>query len=122
MGDLIQKLPTDSTPLPPDEKQNFIMLFPEETQPNPHVVSPPQKQQSSFSSCDKTSPQKLKKEVLSLFMFILIFFLLNLPFVKQLFVEYIPLCSKSWMFTNLLQAIVFAFVLWIIINSEYSRV
>jgi len=116
MGDLIQKLPTDNVVMPPEEKDNFLMLFPDE----PHDLK------SSPAQAEKTtnytsSTQKLKKEVLSLLMFIAIFFILNLPFVKKLIVEYIPFCSKSWIATNLVQAITFAFILWLVINSEYSR-
>lgn len=120
MGDLIQKLPTDNVVMPPDEKDNFLMLFPDESalknNPAPNQAEPPQKT-VNYSS----STQKLKKEVLSLFMFISIFFILNLPYVKKLIVEYIPLCNKSWIAANLVQAITFAFILWLVINSEYSR-
>lgn len=121
MGDLIQKLPTDSVPLQPEEKHNFNMLFPqEEQQQNLNVVLPLQKH--GVATTTTSTHKKLKKEVTSLFLFILVFFLLNVPYVKQLLVEYIPLCNKSWIITNLLQAILFAFILWIIINSDYSRV
>jgi hypothetical protein len=115
MGDLIQKLPTDNVVMPPEEKDNFIMLFPDE----PHELksSPAEKTTTNYTP----STRKLKKEVFSLLMFIAIFFILNLPFVKKLIVEYIPLCGKSWIATNLVQAITFAFILWLVINSEYSR-
>lgn len=53
--------------------------------------------------------------------FVVVFFVLNLPYVRGLITEYIPMCHKSWMLTHLVQAIVFAFVLWIVINSEYAR-
>lgn len=113
MGDLIQRLPTDNTPLTPDEKENFNMLFPKENyeqlQEQPHTPSQP------------PPPQKLKKEVFVLTAFVVVFFVLNLPHVKGLIMEYIPMCHKSWMLTHLVQAIVFAFVLWIVINSEYAR-
>lgn len=112
MGDLIQKLPTDSIQMPPEERENFLLLFPEE-QVMPAAVQ-------SSSPQDATA-RNLKKEIMTLSMFILVFFVLNLPFVKNLLVEYIPLCHKSWIMTNLLQAIVFAFVLWLFLNAEYSR-
>jgi hypothetical protein len=122
MGDLIQKLPTDSVPLPPEEKQNFFMLFPPSVQEKPPSNEVPQQQQSPPSQGNKMTTQKLKKECCNVFLFVLVFFILNVPYVKQLLMEYIPLCSKSWMVTNLLQAIIFALVLWLILNSEYSRV
>ena len=112
MGDLIQRLPTDNTPLTQDEKENFVMLFPQEEQAQPQLqqLQPP-----------PPPPHKLKKEVFVLFSFVVVFFVLNLPYVKGLIVEYIPMCHKSWMLTHLVQAIVFAFVLWIVINSEHAR-
>jgi hypothetical protein len=55
-------------------------------------------------------------------LFISVFFILNIPYVKNLIVEYIPMCHKSWIATHLVQAILFAFILWIVVNSEYSRV
>lgn len=123
MGDLIQKLPTDSVPLPPEEKQNFFMLFPPSVQEKPpsNELPPPPSQPQSLQG-NRMTAQKLKKECCSVFLFVLVFFLLNVPYVKQLLMEYIPLCSKSWMITNFLQAIIFALVLWLILNSEYSHV
>lgn len=121
MGDLIQKLPTDSMPLPPEEKQNFLMLFPPSVQEKPMSNELLPQQKPSLQGNRMTS-HKLKKEFYSVFLFVLVFFLLNVPYVKQLLIEYIPLCSKSWMITNLLQAIIFALVLWLILNSEYSRI
>lgn len=130
MGDLIQKLPTDSIQLSSEEHQNFFMLFPptEEEQPQPPpsppqpAVYPPHQQYLPKEKNNNRTTQNLKKECTSVFLFILVFFLLNVPYVKQILVEYIPLCSNSWIITNLLQAIIFALVLWLIINSEYSRV
>lgn len=114
MGDLIQRLPTDNTPLTAEEKENFNMLFPQEEQCQ--QPSQPQNQQKQ-----PPPPQKLKREVFVLFSFVVVFFVLNLPYVKGLIVEYIPMCHKSWVLTHLVQAVVFAFVLWIVINSEYAR-
>ena len=120
MGDLIMRLPTDNVVMPPEERDNFRMLFPEEAPPSSSdntaastttVARPPEK-----------NTQKLKKEVMSLALFIGVFFLLNLPYVKNLIMEYVPICSRSWIATHLVQAILFAFVLWLVINSEYSRV
>lgn len=121
MGDLIIKLPSDNVVMPPEERENFLMLFPDEEKFQQNNDTPQQTPfQQKTPSADPT--KKLKKEVISLFMFIVIFFILNLPYVKKLIVEYIPLCYKSWIATNLVQAIIFAFILWIVINSEYSRV
>lgn len=131
MGDLIMKLPTDNVVMPSEERENFLMLFPDDnaTQKNNAVSIP---QPSNNNSMEQTSSniqkrqemntQKLKKEVMSLTLFIAVFFILNLPYVKNMIVEYIPMCNKSWIATHLVQAILFAFILWIVINSEYSRV
>lgn len=131
MGDLIMKLPTDNVVMPSEERENFLMLFPDNnaTQKNNAVSIP---QPSNNNSMEQTSSniqkrqemntQKLKKEVMSLTLFIAVFFILNLPYVKNMIVEYIPMCNKSWIATHLVQAILFAFILWIVINSEYSRV
>jgi uncharacterized protein Smg (DUF494 family) len=124
MGDLIQKLPTDNLVMPTEEKENFLMLFPDEM-----TIPEEQKVKISENTNTNTNPRiyngastnKLKKEMTSLLLFVAVFFILNLPQVKRLIVEYIPMCNKSWIATNLVQAIVFAFVLWIVINSEYSR-
>lgn len=115
MGDLINKLPTDNTPVPMEERENFMMLFPEEVEHQPSQSHP--SQQTS-----RKDHNKLKKEVAGLFVFMLVFFILNLPFVKTLIREYIPMCNKSWILTNAVQSIIFAFVLWIVMNAEYSRV
>lgn len=131
MGDLIMKLPTDNVVMPSEERENFLMLFPDNnaTQKNNAVSIP---QPSNNNSMEQTSSniqkrqemntQKLKKEVMNLTLFIAVFFILNLPYVKNMIVEYIPMCNKSWITTHLVQAILFAFILWIVINSEYSRV
>lgn len=125
MGDLIQKLPTDNHPMPPEEKENFVMLFPDD-KGSPSVVVPQQQQNQSLQqqpfSSQYDQKQKLKKEILTVLMFVVVFFVLNIPQVKNLIVEYIPMCHKSWMITNAVQAVVFAFILWVILNSEYSRV
>lgn len=123
------KLPTDNVVMPPEERENFLMLFPDE-KPFQNNISMPS--QTNNNTIEQTSTdvqkrqdlntRKLKKEVLSLTMFIAVFFVLNLPYVKNLIVEYIPMCHKSWIATHLVQAILFAFILWIVINSEYSRV
>lgn len=131
MGDLIMKLPTDNVVMPSEERENFLMLFPDDNViQNNNAVSIPQP--SNNNSMEQTSSnvqkrqemntQKLKKEVMSLTLFIAVFFILNLPYVKNMIVEYIPMCNKSWIATHLVQAILFAFILWIVINSEYSRV
>lgn len=117
MGDLIQKLPTDNILLTQEERENFIMLFPNEQsssyqQPQPQPLPPN----------PASGPQKLKKEFMSIALFIAVFFLLNMPYIKNLIVEYIPMCNKSWIVANIVQAIVFAFILWIAVNAEYSRV
>jgi len=135
MGDLILKLPTDNVMMPVEERDNFLMLFPDEKSPGQDMAAvpmPPQPQPPQQNTMEDTSAnvqrrpvkntQKLKKEVLSLSLFIAVFFILNLPYVKNLIVEYIPMCSKSWIATHLVQAVLFAFILWIVINSEYSRV
>jgi hypothetical protein len=91
-----------------------------------NTVSMPQPMEQTSSSHtqkrQEMTTQKLKKEVLSLTLFIVVFFVLNLPYVKKMIVEYIPMCNKSWIATHLVQAVLFAFILWIVINSEYSRV
>lgn len=130
MGDLIIKLPTDNVVMPSEERENFLMLFPDDNTIASNPVSMPQP--SNNSSMEQTSShvqkrqemntQKLKKEVMSLTLFIAVFFILNLPYVKNMIVEYIPMCNKSWIATHLVQSILFAFILWIVINSEYSRV
>lgn len=114
MGDMIQKLPTDNIQMPLDERENFMMLFPEEQQS--------QQNQQESKPIEKKDVQQLRKEFISIFLFMVVFFLLNVPYVKNLIIEYIPMCNKSWFLTNLVQSIIFAFVLWIIINAEYSRV
>lgn len=114
MGDLIQKLPTDNIQLTQEERENFTMLFPNEyQQQQPQALSSPKL---------PNQPHKLKKEFISIALFIAVFFLLNLPYIKNLIIEYIPMCNKSWILTNMVQAIVFAFILWIAVNAEYSRV
>lgn len=113
MGDLIQKLPTDPILLSQEETETFRMLFPEEQA----AVAPPQPNKPL-----PNPPHKLKKEVLTVSLFLLVFFVLNVPYVKTLITEYIPMCHKSWILTNLVQAILFAFILWIVLNAEYSRV
>ena len=120
MGDLIIKLPTDNVVMPPEERENFLMLFPEEPYKNENNVPVPTQEQPVERKKEKMN-HKLKKEVLCLTLFVGVFFVLNLPYIKKLITEYIPLCNKSWIATNLVQSIVFAFVLWIFINSEYSR-
>lgn len=130
MGDLIMKLPTDNVVMPSEERENFLMLFPDDNAIANNPVSMPQP--TNNNSMEQTSShvqkrqemntQKLKKEVMSLTLFIAVFFILNLPYVKNLIVEYIPMCNKSWIVTHLVQAILFAFILWIVVNSEYSRV
>lgn len=130
MGDLIMKLPTDNVVMPSEERENFLMLFPDDNAIANNPVSMPQP--TNNNSMEQTSShvqkrqemntQKLKKEVMSLTLFIAVFFILNLPYVKNLIVEYIPICNKSWIVTHLVQAILFAFILWIVVNSEYSRV
>lgn len=114
MGDLIHKLPIDDTPVMMEERENFIMLFPEEDQSTDVVYS--------NSAPIKNVQNKLKKEVAGIFVFIIVFFLLNLPFVKDIVQEYIPMCNKSWILTNFVQSIIFALVLWIVMNAKYSRV
>ena len=129
MGDLIMKLPTDNVVMPPEERDHFLMLFPDEETPS-QTVSMPQSlpQQNIHQTSNQVQKkqerniQKLKREVLSLVLFIAIFFILNLPFVKNLITEYIPLCSKSWIATHVVQATLFALILWLVVNSEYSRV
>lgn len=126
MGDLIQKLPTDNLVMPTEEKENFLMLFPDEmTIPEEQKVKISENTNTNTNTNPRiyngASTNKLKKEMTSLLLFVAVFFILNLPQVKRLIVEYIPMCNKSWIATNLVQAIVFAFVLWIVINSEYSR-
>lgn len=119
MGDLIQKLPTDNVLMSQEESDNFSMLFPNEQEiPQDDIGIKTSNVQTKYEA----STRKLKKEILGIFMFIAIFFILNLPHVKKLIVEYIPLCSKSWIATHLVQAIIFAFILWMVVNSEYSRV
>ena len=113
MGDLIQKLPTDNVVMPPEERENFVMLFPE--------------QQSSQATPVLTTPlpthdKKLKQEIVNVVIFVGLFFLLNLPHVRNLLMEYIPMCHKSWILTNLIQAILFAFLLWLCLNAEYSKI
>lgn len=129
MGDLILKLPTDNVMMPVEERDNFLMLFPDEKSPAQDMAVPSQPQQNTMENTSASvqnrhekNTQKLKKEVLSLSLFIVVFFILNLPYVKKLIVEYIPMCGKSWIATHLVQAVLFAFILWIVINSEYSRV
>ena len=125
------KLPTDNVVMPPEERDNFLMLFPDDnliqnnniTMPQPSSMSNTMEQTSSnVQKRQEMNTHKLKKEVMSLSLFIAVFFILNLPYVKNLIVEYIPMCNKSWIATHLVQAILFAFILWIVINSEYSRV
>ena len=130
MGDLILKLPTDNVVMPSEERENFLMLFPDDNAIQKNTVSMPQS--STQNNVEQTSShvqkqqemntQKLKKEVMNLTLFIAVFFILNLPYVKNMIVEYIPMCHKSWIVTHLVQSVLFAFVLWIVINSEYSRV
>lgn len=131
MGDLIMKLPTDNVVMPPEERDNFLMLFPDDntiqnnnmTMPQPSMTNNTMEQTSSHvQKRQEMNTKKLKKEVMSLTLFIAVFFILNLPYVKNMIVEYIPMCHKSWIATHLVQAILFAFILWIVINSEYSRV
>jgi len=120
MGDLIQKLPTDNVLMSQEENENFLMLFPNDQEiPQDNEIGV---KTSNVQSKYDASTRKLKKEILGIFMFIAIFFILNLPHVKKLIVEYIPLCNKSWIATHIVQAIIFAFILWMVINSEYSRV
>ena len=114
MGDMIQKLPTDNIQMPLDERENFMMLFPEEQQQE--TCNQQQK------PTEKKDVQQLRKEFISIFLFMVVFFLLNVPYIKNLIVEYIPMCNKSWFLTNLVQSVIFAFILWIIINADYSRV
>jgi hypothetical protein len=123
------KLPTDNVMMPVEERDNFLMLFPDEKSPAQDMAVPSQPQQNTMENTSASvqnrhekNTQKLKKEVLSLSLFIVVFFILNLPYVKKLIVEYIPMCGKSWIATHLVQAVLFAFILWIVINSEYSRV
>jgi hypothetical protein len=112
MGDLIQKLPTDNTPMTVEERENFSMLFPPTQE---QYVQPP-------ATTPLRDPRKnLKREFFSILMFVVVFFVLNLPYVRGMIEEYIPICNKSWALTNLVQATVFAFILWIVMNSEHAR-
>ncbi len=128
MGDLIMKLPTDNVVMPLEERDHFRMLFPEE-QPVGDSTSTPQSETATTATETSVhvqkqlerNTQKLKKEVMSLTLFIAVFFLLNLPFVKNKIMEYIPYCHESGIATHLVQAILFALILWIVVNSEYSR-
>lgn len=113
MGDMIQKLPTDNIQMPKEEAENFVMLFPDQYQEAAADPSLPK---------GKKDSRQLRKEFVSIFLFMAVFFILNIPYIKKLIMEYIPMCSKSWILTNIVQSIIFAFVLWIIINAEYSRV
>lgn len=119
MGDIIQKLPIDQIILSHEEKDNFMMLFPEE---QPQAPLQPTHARQEKEQQKQPSLRKIKNEVISLLFFVAVFFVLNIPYVKTLLVEYIPMCSKSWIITNLIQAVIFAFVLWIALNAEYSRV
>ena len=126
------KLPTDNVVMPPEERENFLMLFPDDNSIQNNNITMPQSSVNTNTTLEQTSSsvqkrqnmntQKLKKEVMSLTLFIAVFFILNLPYVKNLIVEYIPMCHKSWIATHLVQAIIFAFILWIVVNSEYSRI
>lgn len=126
------KLPTDNVVMPPEERENFLMLFPDDNSIQNNNITMPQSSVNTNTTLEQTSSsvqkrqnmntQKLKKEVMSLTLFIAVFFILNLPYVKNLIVEYIPMCHKSWIATHLVQAILFAFILWIVVNSEYSRI
>ena len=132
MGDLIMKLPTDNVVMPTEERENFLMLFPDNdatanTNMNnalsiPQPSNPMEQTSSDVQKRPEVATQRLKKEVMSLTLFIAVFFILNLPYVKNMIVEYIPMCHKSWIATHLVQAVLFAFILWIVINSEYSRI
>lgn len=119
MGDLIQKLPTDSTPLMKEEKENFSMLFPEEQQPNQHavVVTTARRKETSSTTCGR----KLQKELLLMALFFGTFFVMSLPQTRETIREYIPMCAKSWIITNAVQSLIFTVVLWIVLNSEYIR-
>lgn len=117
------KLPTDNVVMPPEEKNHFRMLFPEEKPPKDNTPLPqPDTTQTSVHVQKQLeqNTQKLKKEVMSLTLFIAVFFILNLPFVKDKIMEYIPFCHKSWIATHLVQSVLFALTLWIVVNSEYS--
>lgn len=116
MGDLILKLPTDNVVMPPEERDNFLMLFPEQQREETNVST------TEIPMTPLAPPEKkLKQEIVNVVIFIGIFFILNLPQVRNLLVEYIPMCHKSWILTNLIQAIIFAFSLWLCLNAEYSK-
>ena len=127
MGDLIQRLPTDEIQLPNEEQENFALLFGVEEQEPP----PRRRQQQQFiedmpppsqtARMGRKNTRHLKREFISVFSFIIVFFILNLPVVKSLIQGYIPLCNKSWIATNVVQSILFGFVMWMVVNFDYSR-
>lgn len=134
MGDLIQKLPTDQEQLTLEEKENFRLLFGEEEQrpiSQPSPISPPLRTSTVLpenpkrptpvaSSLQPSSSSMLKKEMFQVAILAGIFFLFQLPLVNSLFQTYIPLC-KSDLICNVVKAIVFGIVLWVLINFKYIR-
>jgi ABC-type uncharacterized transport system permease subunit len=112
MGDLIHKLPTDEILMNSDEKEGLVLLFGQKDKDAPMTADIPE-----HITIDKQTA--LAHEIFLLLLFICLFFLVSLRFIDGLLENYIPFCKNLWIMRNFIKAIIFAIILWVILNRTH---
>jgi hypothetical protein len=59
------------------------------------------------------------KEFIAIFTYSVVVFFFTIPYIDELFINFIPFCKNSWVVRNIIKAIVTAIVAWIIVNRHH---
>jgi len=120
MGDLIHKLPTDEIVISGEDKESLLLLFgaKEEKQELPKT-EPDTEVVDAAPTVILPRSGELAREGVLILTYILCFFIVSLQWVDDLLQVYIPLCKNSWIVRHLVKAVLFALILWIVVNRVY---
>ena len=144
MGDLIHKLPMDELDISREETDSIVLLFgkkhcPSEPEPilppppsvtttvhesskrmNPATAPTPTPTTSTSTFVSRSHPSSdIVKEFIAIFTYSVVVFFFTIPYIDELFINFIPFCKNSWIVRNIIKAIVTAIVAWIIVNRHH---
>lgn len=113
MGDLIHKLPTDEIVISGEDKESLLLLFGAKEKKE----EPPE--QDAVATVVLPRSGELAREGVLILTYIFCFFIMSLEWVDNLLRVYIPLCKNSWIMRHLVKAVLFALIVWIVVNRVY---
>ena len=138
MGDLIHKLPMDELDISREETDSIVLLFGKQCISEPVVktmnattirdnstttttttTATPTITNTTTPMSKPHASSDIVKEFIAIFTYSVVVFFFTIPYIDELFINFIPFCKNSWIVRNIIKAIVTAIVAWIIVNRHH---